>query len=78
MYPNPTSDNIFIVADDVNPVLQYIITDYEGRTILAAPVDSYKGLFKKSVSMAQFPAGIYTVTFIKEQGSDTQLFTLVK
>lgn len=78
VYPNPTSENIYLVADDVNPVLQYIITDYEGRTLMEAPVEPYTGLFKKSVSMAQFPAGIYTVTFIKEQGTDTQLFTLVK
>lgn len=78
VYPNPTSDNIVIIADDVNPVLQYIITDCEGRTLLEAPVESYTGLFKKSISMAQFPSGIYTVTFIKEQGSDTQLFTLAK
>jgi hypothetical protein len=78
VYPNPTSDNIMLIADDVNPVLQYIITDYEGRTLVEASVDAYTGLFKKSVSMAQFPSGIYTVTFIKEQGSDTQLFTLIK
>ncbi|MBK7441986.1 MAG: T9SS type A sorting domain-containing protein [Bacteroidetes bacterium] len=78
VYPNPTSDNIVIIADDVNPVLQYIITDCEGRTLLEAPVESYTGLFKKSISMAKFPSGIYTVTFIKEQGSDTQLFTLAK
>ena len=78
VYPNPTSDNIMLIADDVNPVLQYIITDYEGRTLVEASVDAYTGLFKKSVSMAQFPSGIYTVTFIKEQGSDAQLFTLIK
>lgn len=78
VYPNPTSDNIMLIADDVNHVLQYIITDYEGRTITEAHVGPYTGLFKKSVSMAQFPSGIYTVTFIKEQGSDTQLFTLIK
>ncbi len=78
VYPNPTTDNIVLVADDVNQVIQYIITDYSGRTMLQANVEPYSGYFKKSVNMEQFPAGIYTVTFIKEQGTDNQLFTLVK
>lgn len=78
VYPNPTTDNIVLLADDVNQVLQYVITDYSGRTLLQANVEPYSGYFSQTVNMEPFPAGIYTVTFIKEQGTDIQLFTLVK
>lgn len=47
VYPNPTSDNIMLIADDVNPVLQYIITDYEGRTITEAHVGPYTDYSKE-------------------------------
>ncbi len=78
VYPNPTTDNIIILADDVNQVLQYVITDYSGRTLLQANVEPYSGYFRQTINMEPFPAGIYTATLIKEQGTDIQLFTLVK
>jgi hypothetical protein len=59
-------------------VLQYVITDFAGRSVITGDVAAYSGFFKKTISMEQFPAGTYTVTFIKEHGTDMQFFMLIK
>lgn len=78
IYPNPTTDIIIIAADDANPLLNYVITDYLGNSVARGDVGEYSGLYKESISMQQFPAGIYTVTFNKQYGTDVQRFSLIK
>lgn len=78
VYPNPTDDIITIVADDVNRLFRYTVSDLSGRNMMEVPVGDYNGYFTASISMAQYPSGVYIITMEKKDGVDIQKINLIK
>ena len=69
IYPNPVSQELFIVADDSRFVVKYIITDLSGKTILDG---SFLG--KTMINATGIIPGVYLLKIEKEEESKTLKF----
>ena len=75
MYPNPTSDVVFITNSGSTDVFNYEVLDMNGRVILKAN-DAIKGSTNTELDLRQVEVGVYMIRVFNEKAEKT--FRVVK
>jgi hypothetical protein len=71
IYPNPTSDYIYIANDKDSDSYQYSITDFLGRNLETGVVNSGK------INVEKYNSGNYILT-VKSSSNIMRLFRFIK
>ena len=69
IYPNPTSQEITIVATFTkNEKIKILITDMLGKTIISLKESIASGKYSKKIDMKGLSGGVYFVTLSTDEG----------
>jgi hypothetical protein len=77
IYPNPTSGKFAIQIETSKAVdLQLKLFNAFGQLLYDDKLESVSGYFEKSVSVGNFPAGVYTIQLSSEEGDVSRMIVL--
>ncbi len=72
VFPNPVTDKLFLKISGIVPATEIRITDGKGACIRRIQVQA--GATNLYVNTADLPAGIYSISFVSNQGKYSQQF----
>ena len=60
IYPNPAEQTATIVINDVMGMVEFVVTDINGKTIVTECIEC-KGILEKVINLEQWTSGVYFV-----------------
>ena len=60
IYPNPAEQTTTIVINDVMGMVEFVVTDINGKTIVTERIEC-NGILEKVINLEQWTSGVYFV-----------------
>jgi len=77
--PNPASEliNVSLRSEELKGTINYTIMNSDGKVLYRDAIQKNSSVVEHSINVSTFPAGMYFIEFVSENGKATESFSVI-